>query len=158
MVIFDALVREQGISAAARRLGVSKSHISKQLAQLETELGAQLVQRTTRRFALTAERFSGLRARELGLLAECYPQAELEQQIAHWIDNLLLNSPQAMRACKDLLREVSHGAPTPAIRRYCENAIARIRVSPEGQEGLRAFLQKRTPRWQTDTSTQEPRS
>jgi DNA-binding transcriptional LysR family regulator len=53
MVIFDALVREQGISAAARRLGVSKSHISKQLALLETTLGAQLVQRTTRRFALT---------------------------------------------------------------------------------------------------------
>src|SRR5690606_42035933 len=53
MVIFDALVREQGISAAARRLGVSKSHISKQLAQLEAELGAQLVQRTTRRFSLT---------------------------------------------------------------------------------------------------------
>ena len=49
MVIFDALVREQGISAAARRLGVSKSHISKQLALLETTLGAQLVQRTTRR-------------------------------------------------------------------------------------------------------------
>ena len=42
MVIFDALVREQGISAAARRLGVSKSHISKQLALLETALGAQL--------------------------------------------------------------------------------------------------------------------
>ncbi|WP_368226329.1 LysR family transcriptional regulator, partial [Aeromonas sp. R1-1] len=53
MVIFDALVREQGISAAARRLGVSKSHISKQLALLETTLGAQLVQRTTRRFVLT---------------------------------------------------------------------------------------------------------
>lgn len=42
-----------GISAAARRLGVSKSHISKQLALLETTLGAQLVQRTTRRFVLT---------------------------------------------------------------------------------------------------------
>jgi methylglutaconyl-CoA hydratase len=71
---------------------------------------------------------------------------------------LLLNSPQAMRSCKDLLREVSHGAPTLAIRRYCENAIARIRVSPEGQEGLRAFLQKRAPSWQADSSTQEPRS
>ena len=45
MVIFDALVREQGISAAARRLGVSKSHISKQLALLETALGAQGVHR-----------------------------------------------------------------------------------------------------------------
>ncbi|QFI55959.1 LysR family transcriptional regulator [Aeromonas simiae] len=53
MLILDALVREQGFSAAARRLGVSKSYISKQLAQLEANLGAQLVQRTTRRFALT---------------------------------------------------------------------------------------------------------
>ncbi|ENY71627.1 LysR family transcriptional regulator [Aeromonas diversa] len=53
MLILDALVREQGFSAAARRLGVSKSYISKQLAQLEASLGAQLVQRTTRRFALT---------------------------------------------------------------------------------------------------------
>ena len=70
---------------------------------------------------------------------------------------MLLNSPQAMRSCKDLLREVSHGATTTAIRRYCENSIARIRVSPEGQEGLRAFLQKRAPSWQTDTSSREPR-
>ena len=35
-----------------------------------------------------------------------------------------------------------------------ENAIARIRVSPEGQEGLRAFLQKRPPSWQA--ATKEP--
>jgi methylglutaconyl-CoA hydratase len=104
-------------------------------------------ERHARRYALTAERFNGLRAREIGLLAESYPASELEQQIQHWIDNLLLNSPQAMRVSKDLLREVGHGELTPTLRRYCENAIARIRVSPEGQEGLRAFLQKREPAW-----------
>ena len=53
-----------------------------------------------------------------------------------------------MRASKDLLREVGNGALTPALRRYCENAISRIRVSTEGQEGLRAFLDKRQPCWQ----------
>lgn len=53
MLLFDALVREQGISAAARRLGVSKSFVSKALAALEAELGAQLVLRSTRRFTLT---------------------------------------------------------------------------------------------------------
>ena len=132
------------------RIGLAPAVISPFVVQAIGE-------RAARRYALTAERFSGERARELGLLSECYPPAELEQHIAQWIDNLLLNSPQAMRSCKDLLREVSHGAPTLAIRRYCENAIARIRVSPEGQEGLRAFLQKRTPSWQTDRSTQEPR-
>ena len=40
------------------------------------------------------------------------------------------------------------GVLSPNLRRYTENAIARIRVSPEGQEGLNAFLEKRTPAWQ----------
>ncbi len=106
---------------------------------------------------MTAERFGGQRARELGLLSESYPTAELEQKIEQWIDNLLLNSPAAMRASKDLLREVGDGTLTPSLRRYTENAIARIRVSPEGQEGLRAFLQKRPPSWQAATTTKEPR-
>ena len=132
------------------RIGLAPAVISPFVVQAIGE-------RAARRYALTAERFSGVRARELGLLSECYPESELEQHIAQWIDNLLLNSPQAMRSCKDLLREVSHGAPTTAIRRYCENAIARIRVSPEGQEGLRAFLQKRTPSWQHAASQQEVR-
>ena len=86
-------------------------------------------------------------------MAESYPATELDAQVEQWIANLLLNSPAAMRASKDLLREVGHGALTPALRRYCENSIARIRVSAEGQEGLRAFLPKRAPRWQA----QEPR-
>jgi methylglutaconyl-CoA hydratase len=114
-------------------------------------------ERHVRRYALTAERFSGERAREIGLLSECYPAAELDAQVQHWVDNLLLNSPQAMRVSKDLLREVGHGELSPALRRYCENAIARIRVSPEGQEGLRAFLQKREPAWREDNKTGESR-
>jgi methylglutaconyl-CoA hydratase len=125
------------------RIGLAPAVISPFVVQAIGE-------RAARRYALTAERFSGLRAREIGLLAECYPTAEFEQQIDQWIDNLLLNSPQAMRASKDLLREVGNGALTPALRRYCENAIARIRVSPEGQEGLRAFLEKRAPAWQSE--------
>ena len=104
-------------------------------------------ERTTRRYAMTGERFSGERARELGLLSETYAAAELDDALHGWLDNLMLNSPQAMRASKDLLREASSASVTPALRRYTENAIARIRVSPEGQEGLNAFLEKRKPRW-----------
>ena len=84
------------------------------------------------------------------MLAESFPAAELDDQVERWVDNLLLNSPQAMRVSKELLREVGHGELTPALRRYCENAIARIRVSAEGQEGLRAFLHKREPAWRGD--------
>ena len=106
-----------------------------------------LGERATRRYAMTGERFSGERARELGLLSETYAAAELDDALYGWLDNLMLNSPQAMRASKDLLREASSASVSPALRRYTENAIARIRVSPEGQEGLNAFLEKRKPRW-----------
>ncbi|AMR67179.1 gamma-carboxygeranoyl-CoA hydratase [Aquipseudomonas alcaligenes] len=123
------------------RIGLAPAVISPFVVQA-------LGERAARRYALTAERFSGSRARELGLLAEAYPAAELDAQVESWVSNLLLNSPQAMQASKDLLREVASGVLSPNLRRYTENAIARIRVSPEGQEGLNAFLEKRTPAWQ----------
>lgn len=133
------------------RIGLAPAVISPFVVQAIGE-------RAARRYALTAQRFGGQRAREIGLLAESYASDELAHQVEQWIANLLLNSPAAMRASKDLLREVGHGALTPALRRYCENAIARIRVSAEGQEGLRAFLNKRAPNWQTQADSQEPRS
>ncbi|MBC9250767.1 gamma-carboxygeranoyl-CoA hydratase [Pseudomonas alcaligenes] len=123
------------------RIGLAPAVISPFVVQA-------LGERNARRYALSAERFNGDRARALGLLAECYATSELETQVEHWISNLLLNSPQAMQVSKDLLREAASGVLTPALRRYTENAIARIRVSPEGQEGLNAFLEKRTPAWQ----------
>ena len=129
------------------RIGLAPAVISPFVVQAIGE-------RAARRYALTAERFDGQQAQAIGLLAQSYPFDELNQQVEQWTANLLLNSPAAMRASKDLLREVGNGALTPALRRYCENAISRIRVSTEGQEGLRAFLQKRAPSWQS----QEPRS
>ncbi|WKW30995.1 gamma-carboxygeranoyl-CoA hydratase [Pseudomonas viridiflava] len=123
------------------RIGLAPAVISPFVVQAIGE-------RAARRYALTAERFSAERAQQIGLIAEHYPLAALDEQTALWVDNLLLNSPQAMRASKDLLREVGSGELTPALRRYCESAIARIRTSAEGQEGLRAFLNKRSPGWQ----------
>ena len=123
------------------RIGLAPAVISPFVVQAIGE-------RAARRYALTAERFSAQRAQQIGLIAEHYPLTALDEQAALWVDNLLLNSPQAMRASKDLLREVGSGELTPALRRYCESAIARIRTSAEGQEGLRAFLNKRTPGWQ----------
>ena len=51
-------------------------------------------------------------------------------------------------ACKALFHEIGAGELTPERRHYTEAAIARIRISPEGQEGLHAFLEKRKPAWQ----------
>ena len=105
-------------------------------------------ERAARRYALTAERFDGQRAEALGLLSACYLAGTLDQAVNDWTHNLLLNGPAAMRATKALMHEVKHGELTTALRRYTESSIARVRVSPEGQEGLNAFLEKRKPTWQ----------
>lgn len=127
------------------RIGLAPAVISPFVVQA---IGA----RAARRYALTAERFSGVQARQAGLLAECYPLIELDAQVDALVANLLLNSPQAMCASKALLHEVGSGELSPDLRRHTEQTIAHLRVSAEGQEGLRAFLDKRQPAWQ------EPRS
>lgn len=139
---------DMAIGAADAQFCLSEVRIGLAPAVISPFVVQAIGERAARRYALTAERFDGERARELGLLGECYPATELDQAAATWVANLLLNSPQAMQASKDLLKEVASGALTPALRRYTENAIARIRVSAEGQEGLRAFLDKRKPSWQ----------
>ncbi|WP_110972117.1 gamma-carboxygeranoyl-CoA hydratase [Pseudomonas huaxiensis] len=148
---------DMAIGADDAQLCLSEVRIGLAPAVISPFVVQAMGERAARRYALTAERFSGIRARELGLLAESYPAAELDARVEDWVANLLLNSPQAMRASKELLREVGSGELTPSLRRYCENAIARIRVSPEGQEGLRAFLEKRTPAWQAEPTHKEPR-
>jgi len=140
------------IGASDAQFSLSEVRIGLAPAVISPFVVQAIGERATRRYALSAERFGGERARELGLLAECYPAAELDAALEQWIATLQQNSPQAMRASKDLLREVGSGALSPALRRYTENAIARLRVSAEGQEGLRAFLEKRTPAWQESRS------
>lgn len=139
---------DMAIGATDAQLCLSEVRIGLAPAVISPFVVQAIGERAARRYALTAERFSGEQAKALGLFAESYPLAELDAQVEHWINTLLLNSPQAMQASKDLLREVGSGVLTPALRRYTENAIARIRVSAEGQEGLRAFLDKRKPSWQ----------
>ncbi|UCJ14938.1 gamma-carboxygeranoyl-CoA hydratase [Pseudomonas sp. MM211] len=135
---------EASFSLSEVRIGLVPAVISPYVVQAIGE-------RATRRYALSAERFSGERARELGLLAECYPAAELEGEVEQWIANLLLNSPQAMRESKALLHGVGSGVLSDALRQRTESVIAGIRVSEEGQEGLNAFLQKRPPAWQAQS-------
>ncbi|MFL9812746.1 gamma-carboxygeranoyl-CoA hydratase [Stutzerimonas sp. VN223-3] len=141
---------DMAIGAADAQISLSEVRIGLAPAVISPFVVKAIGERATRRYAMTGERFSGERARELGLLSETYAAAELDDSLNSWIGNLLLNSPQAMRASKDLLREASSGSLSPALRRYSENTIARIRVSPEGQEGLNAFLEKRKPAWLGD--------
>lgn len=123
------------------RIGLVPAVISPYVVQA---IGA----RATRHYALSAARFDGRTAQTLGLVDAVHPGETLEAAVEERIAQLRLNGPQAMRATKALLAEVGHGAPSADLHRRTEAVIAQVRASPEGQEGLQAFLQKRRPSWQ----------
>ena len=97
----------------------------------------------------TGERFSAQRAYEIGLVHTIVPAEQLDEALEHTIQELLSSAPQALRTCKILAQQVGTMQSTEALL-YTTETIARLRTSAEGQEGLRAFLEKRQPSWQQD--------
>jgi methylglutaconyl-CoA hydratase len=95
---------------------------------------------------VTAERFSAARAREIGLAHVVVPEAELDAAVGATLAELARSGPHAVRAAKRLARTIL-AMPLPEAREMTAQTIAALRVSPEGQEGIRAFLEKRRPAW-----------
>lgn len=108
-------------------------------------------QRAARRYMLTAERFNVQQAQLLNVIHEI--DDDLDAQAVPIIASLLANSPQGMAWVKTLLSYLEDGVIDQNTLDYTSERIARIRVSAEGQEGLNAFFDKRSPNWKTDTDT-----
>jgi methylglutaconyl-CoA hydratase len=102
---------------------------------------------------IAAERFLAPRAREIGLVHEVAPSlAELPKAVERIVTNMLQCGPAAMSAAKRLVLDLSWPERREAVGDYLEyvsRTLAELRVSPEGQEGLKAFLEKRKPSWIT---------
>jgi len=99
-----------------------------------------------RELFLTGARFSASRAREIGLVHRVAPEAELDSAVAQYVDELVSSAPTGIAAAKELLRRIAGTRPADVASLTAET-IAGQRVSDEGQDGLRAFLEKRKPRW-----------
>ncbi|WP_417346034.1 enoyl-CoA hydratase-related protein [Ferrimonas sp.] len=103
-------------------------------------------QRQARRFMLSAEQFDADTAFRLGLVHQVCD--DLSRDGEAMITTLTGNGPKAMQACKALLHTIEQHPFDEALAQLTAEAIARIRVSAEGQEGLGAFFDKRPPSWQ----------
>ncbi|AXN33204.1 enoyl-CoA hydratase/isomerase family protein [Vibrio coralliilyticus] len=103
--------------------------------------------RQSRRYMLTAERFDANKAVEIGLIHEAVEASELEKAVTEMVNQLQLNSPAALTQTKALIRECDSQALDDALIEYTSQLIAKVRVSEQGQEGLRAFFDKRPPNW-----------
>ena len=93
-----------------------------------------------RRYFVTGERLDAETALRIGLVHEVVD--DLDAAVDRVVGELLSAGPQAARWAKRLVRERPDG---PETARW----IAERRASDEGQEGLRAFLEKRPPEWRT---------
>ncbi|MBN8450747.1 MAG: enoyl-CoA hydratase/isomerase family protein [Candidatus Accumulibacter sp.] len=112
---------------------------------------AAIGERYSRRYMLTAERFSAAEAYRIGLLHELVPgEEQLDEAIAEILDSLLANGPQAQAECKTLIRIVAGQPIDEETIAETAQRITRVRASPEGREGLAAFLDKRQPNWIAD--------
>lgn len=148
------------VASEAARFCLSEVRIGLSPAVISPYVQRAIGERQMRRFALTAEVIDVTTAQILGLVHEVAGNEELDERVAVYVDTLLATSPQASRATKTLLAAVAREPDSDATRERCCRTISELRVSPEGQEGLLAFFDKRDPAWRIadDPETQEPDS
>jgi methylglutaconyl-CoA hydratase len=107
---------------------------------------AKIGRSAARELFLTGARFSAARAKDIGLVHGVGEAETLDRLVAKYVNDLVTSAPEAVAAAKALIAEVATRPATSATE-YTIDAIADRRVSPEGQEGMNAFLAKRPPTW-----------
>ena len=109
---------------------------------------AKIGRSAARELFLTGGRFSAQHAREIGLVHAVVSPSDLDAAVAAYVQEILSAGREAVAAAKALIAQV-WDEPADEATRITAHAIATRRLSSEGQEGLRAFLEKRKPGWQT---------
>jgi len=137
------------VSTADATFGFTETRLGILPAVIGPYAVAKIGESQARALFLPGSRFDAGRAREIGLVHEVVAdEAALDRRLTELLDEILAAGPTAVREAKALLRRL-RGQPSAQARALTVAAIARQRTSPEGQEGLSAFLDKRDPSWRT---------
>jgi methylglutaconyl-CoA hydratase len=135
------------LAAADARFGFTEVKLGILPAIISPFVLARIGQGHARALFMTGERFDAERALRIGLVHEVLPdEPALDGRVDAVVDELLAAGPTAVRAAKSLVR-AHRDMAAAAFAAEALDVAARQRVSPEGQEGLGAFLEKRTPSW-----------
>ncbi len=106
-----------------------------------------LGEQASRRYFITAERFSAAQAQALGFVHEVASAETLDAKLAEVVAQIVANGPAAVKACKRLVQDVAGRSIDADLRADTARRIADIRASDEGREGVQAFLGKLDPTW-----------
>lgn len=108
----------------------------------------RLLPRAAHEVFLTGETFDAARAVAIGLLTSAVPADELDAEVARYTSLLIRGAPEALTLTKQLL---CRGTTTTMAEDFAAmlDLSAERFTSAEGQEGIRAFREKRAPGWIT---------
>jgi methylglutaconyl-CoA hydratase len=127
-------------SVSEVRLGLTPATISPYVL-------AAMGERAARRYFLTAERFPAAEAYRIGFVQELAQPAELDATVNAILGELVQGAPGAHAVTKDLIHAVAKRRVDSELMEDMAARIATARASAEGKEGVRAFLEKRSPGW-----------
>jgi methylglutaconyl-CoA hydratase len=140
------VVGDIAIADEDARFGFTETRLGIAPAVISPFAVRKLGESQARALFTTAERFDAQTALRIGLVHRVVRSVQLDATVEATLAEIGKNGPAAVRAAKRLARMVTH-LPREEARRVTAETIAGLRVSPEGQEGIRAFLEKRTPSW-----------
>ena len=139
------------IGVPEAKFGLTESKLGLLPAVISPYVVAAIGPRQARRWFATAEIFDAAEAQRIGLLHQVVAADALDAAVQRQVDLLLKAGPRAAANAKSLVRTVAANDGSPTCRDELDAAnaelIAALRVSPEGQEGIAAFLEKRPPGW-----------
>ena len=140
------------IAADNAKFGLTEVKLGLVPAVISPYVTAAIGARHARRLFVTGEIFDADYARHIGLVHETVAAAKLDESVDRVLHWLTKGGPLAQREAKHLALELGGALDSNSGRTDMKNAalIARLRVSPEGQEGLTAFLDKHPPNWAKD--------
>jgi len=142
-----AAVCDVAIAMSDAKFGLSEVKLGILPAIISPYVMAKIGETHARALFLTGERFEAERAQRIGLVHRVVDTIEqLDAAVYETVTQLKTSGPEAVRECKKLIAHVATRAPIDAIP-YTIEAIAARRVSEEGQEGMKAFLEKRLASW-----------
>jgi len=104
-------------------------------------------ERHARRYMMTGEGFDAAEACRIGMVHELVDDDALQETIDKLLAHLQSSGPKAVSAIKQLIPKSAHSPIGPGIVTATAKVIAALRATPEAQEGLTAFLEKRQPDW-----------
>lgn len=135
------------VATAQTKFGLSEVKLGILPAVISPYVIRKIGETHARALFFTGERFPADRALQIGLVHKlAADEAELDSLTNDAVSQLLSSGPEAVRACKQLVRHVAASRLADAVP-YTIDAIATRRVSAEGQAGMQAFLEKKKAPW-----------